>query len=89
MEKLKEEDQFNEYNQNMQILQKEIGCTISSMSHPCGSYNQSTLKVLRSLNINIGFKQIMTIENEKGMTKINNSNLELARQDHADIMKML
>ena len=31
----------------------------------------------------------MTIENEKGMTKINNSNLELARQDHADIMKML
>ena len=89
MEKLKEEDQFNEYNQNMQILQKEIGCTISSMSHPCGSYNKSTLKVLRSLNINIGFKQIMTIENEKGMTKINNSNLELARQDHADIMKML
>ena len=31
----------------------------------------------------------MTIENEKGMKNVNNSSLELARQDHADIMSMM
>ena len=40
------------------------------MSHPCGSYNQDTLKILRGLNIELGFKQIMTIESEKGMKKL-------------------
>ena len=57
------------------------------MSHPCGSYNQDTLKILRGLNIELGFKQIMTIESEKGMKKINNSSLEIARQDHSTIIK--
>ena len=31
----------------------------------------------------------MTIEPEKGMKKINNSFLEIAREDHAKIMKMM
>ena len=31
----------------------------------------------------------MTIEPEKGMKKINNSFLEIARQDHADIFKRM
>ena len=59
------------------------------MSHPCGSYNKTTLEVLKKLKVDIGFKQIMTIEYDKGMKTINNSNLELARQDHADIMSIL
>ena len=29
----------------------------------------------------------MSIEKEKGMKKINNSNLEIDRQDHAEILK--
>ena len=57
------------------------------MSHPCGSYSQETLKILRELNIELGFKQIMTVEKEKGMIKINNSSLEIARQDHSIITK--
>ena len=60
---------------------------IKWMYHPCGSYNQDTLKILSDLGIEIGFKQIMTIEKEKGMKKINNSYLELAREDHSKIMK--
>ena len=59
------------------------------MSHPNGSYNKDTIKILINLGIELGFKQIMTLELEKGMTKINNSFLEIARQDHADIMRMM
>ena len=59
------------------------------MSHPNGSYNKDTIKILINLGIELGFKQIMTLEPEKGMTIINNSFLEIARQDHADIMRMM
>ena len=38
-------------------------------------------------HFNLGFKQIMTIEKEKGMLRVNNSFLEIARQDHAGIIK--
>lgn len=89
MEELDKDEQYNEYKKNKKILKREIGCNINSMSHPCGSYNKTTLKILKRLNIGIGFKQIMTIENEKGMKNVNNSSLELARQDHADIMSMM
>ena len=59
------------------------------MAHPSGSYNKDTVKILTDLGIKLGFKEVMTIEPEKGMTKINNSFLEIARQDHAVIIKMM
>ena len=62
---------------------------IKFMAHPCGSYNNYTLEILKELKIELGFKQIMTIEPEKGMKKINNSYLEIARQDHAEIVKRM
>ena len=62
---------------------------IKFMAHPCGSYNNYTLEILKELKIELGFKQIMTIEPEKGMKKINNSFLEIARQDHAEIYKRM
>ena len=59
------------------------------MSHPCGSYNNSTLNILKELGVELGFKNVMDIEIEKNMKKINNSSLEIARQDHSKIMKMI
>ena len=59
------------------------------MSHPCGSYNENTLKVLDDLGIKLGFKQFMSIEKNKGMTKLNNSNLEIARKDHSEVLKSM
>ena len=59
------------------------------MSHPCGSYNDSTLNILKKLGVELGFKNVMDIEIEKNMKKINNSFLEIARQDHSKIMKMI
>tara|TARA_Y100000591_G_C21835707_1_gene702349 strand:+ start:767 stop:1696 length:930 start_codon:yes stop_codon:yes gene_type:complete len=92
MEKLSYENQYNQYKRNINILSKILKKDINQincMSHPSGSYNKNTLEVLEKIGIKLGFKQIMTIEPEKGMKKINNSNLEIARQDHADIMKMI
>ena len=47
------------------------------MSHPSGSYNKNTLKILSEAGIELGFKQIMNIENEKGMKKSTIQNLKL------------
>lgn len=92
MEKLDYSDQEKEYKKCVSIISKILGKsgdTIKYMSHPCGSYNEDTLQILKKLGIELGFKDIMTIEKEKGMNKINNSFLEIARQDHADIIKRM
>ncbi len=92
LEKLDYENQKLEYEKNLKILSEILNKKnniLKSMSHPCGSYNQNTLKILNQLGIEIGFKQTMRIEKEKGMKKINNSNLEIARQDHAEIIKRI
>ena len=39
--------------------------------------------------IELGFKQTMNVEAEKGMKQINNSFLEIAREDHATILKRM
>ena len=92
IEKLSHNDQKNEYVKNINILSEILKCKkddIKYMSHPCGSYNQDTLKILKSLGIELGFKQMMTIEPEKNMKKINNSSLEIAREDHANIIRAM
>ncbi len=92
LEKLSYDEQKNEYEQNLSsisiILDKPKN-EIKYMSHPCGSYNEDTLQILKELGIKLGFKHIMTIEKEKNMKKVNNSFLEIARQDHSNIYKMM
>ena len=92
LETLSYDEQLNEYQNNISILSdllKVNQSEIKYMSHPNGSYNQNTIKILTDLGIELGFKQIMIIEPEKGIKKINNSFLEIARQDHAGIIKMM
>ena len=92
LEKLNYDEQKDEYEKCLSsisnILDKPKN-EIKYMSHPCGSYNKDTFEILMELGIELGFKQIMTIEPEKGMKKINNSFLEIARQDHAEIYKRM
>ena len=76
---------MNIFSKILKIQKSEI----KFMSHPSGSYNNDTLEILKSLGIELGFKHIMTIEVKRGMKKINNSSLEIARQDHAAIIKMV
>ena len=62
---------------------------IKTMSHPCGSYNEDTLQILKELGIELGFKNLMTIEKEKKMKKLNNSSLEIARANHSNILDIM
>ncbi len=92
LESLSYDEQKLEYENCISIISniiKKPKNLIKSMSHPCGSYNNHTLEILKELGIELGFKQIMTTELEKGMKKINNSFLEIARQNHAEIVKRM
>jgi peptidoglycan/xylan/chitin deacetylase (PgdA/CDA1 family) len=92
MEKLNYEKQKEEYQKNLDVFSEILNVKkseIKFMSHPCGSYNNDTLEILKNLGIKLGFKQIMKMEPNKGMKKINNSSLEIARQDHVEIIKMM
>ena len=92
LEKLSYDEQKREYEICLSLISDILDKPknkIKCMSHPCGSYNADTLKILKELGIELGFKQIMTIEPEKGMKKVNNSFLEIARQDQADIFKRM
>ena len=92
MEKLSYDEQKTEYKRCLSLITSILGKPqneIKFMSHPCGSYNKNTLEILKELGIELGFKQIMKIESEKGMTKINNSFLEIARQNHSEIYRRM
>ena len=92
LESLSYDEQKFEYENCSSIISNIIEKPknlIKFMAHPCGSYNNHTLEILKELGIELGFKQIMIIEPERGMKKINNSFLEIARQDHAGIIKRM
>ncbi len=74
-------DQKSEYQVNKIKLEKIIGKDIDSMSHPCNSYDSHTLKILRELNIKIGFCS--------NMSKSYSNELEFPREDHANICNKL
>ena len=57
------------------------------MAHPSGGYNNFTLKILKEIGIELGFKHSKAIETKRGMKKINNSNLEVARENHLKYIK--
>ena len=44
---------------------------------------------LKELGIDIAFKDSMSVDYEMGMNSINNSSLEIARQDHMEIYKVM
>ena len=51
--------QADEYIANHKHLKQITGQPPCSMSHPCGSYNQDTLDVLRDLGVKLGFDSRM------------------------------
>jgi peptidoglycan/xylan/chitin deacetylase (PgdA/CDA1 family) len=77
-------EQKLEFLKNKKILIKVIKKKIISMSHPCGSYNQNIKKILKILNIQIGFRS--NLKTKHRTSKKNYSPLEIAREDHANII---
>jgi peptidoglycan/xylan/chitin deacetylase (PgdA/CDA1 family) len=92
IEGLSNKKQRIEYEKNRTILAKILNKnknSFFSMSHPCGSYSNSTLQILKDLRVNLGFKQMMKVDKNRGMSRINNSHLEIAREDHTTILKKI
>ena len=52
------------------------------MSHPCGSYNEDTIKVLSNLKIKIGFRANMNVKDVLGK-------YEIPREDHSNILRLM
>lgn len=91
-EKLSYQEQLNDYTTNKNFLTKLLNKQsdyIKTASHPFGSYNENTLKVLDNLGIVLAFKDSMKIEKEKKMNKINNSKFEIAREDHMNVLRYM
>ena len=72
-----------EYSKNLMHLENIIGKNnINSMSHPCGSYNEDTIKVLSNLKIKIGFRANMNVKDVLGK-------YEIPREDHSNILRLM
>lgn len=78
--------QLNEYKKNKLILEKLTKEKITSMSHPCGKYNSNTIKVLKNLEINTGFSNVI---NSKFNFKSKNSNFLIPREDHINLINKI
>ncbi len=92
IEKLSYEEQKIQFDKCISLISEILNKPkneIKVMSHPSGSYNMDTIEILKELGIKLGFKQIMKIELERGMKKINNSPLEIARQNHSEIIRKI
>ena len=75
------DEQLKEYKKNLLVLSKLLGMNtknIKFMPHPYGDYNQNTLKILKQLNIIMGFC--------RNLEKKSKSNLEIARINHANFL---
>lgn len=81
MSKLSYQEQYKQYKKNLEHLNAVVG-EVVSMSHPCGDYNQDTLKVLDELGIRIGFRSSLSEATIKGK-------FEVPRDDHANIYKAM
>ena len=78
MSKLGSEVQNWEYFSNYEHLSKLLGKPVKSMSHPCGDYSQTTLRILSELGLEIGFRSSMSVKEIL-------SPLEIPREDHANV----
>ena len=83
----KQKKEFSINKENISKILKVDENEIKTMSHPSGNYNKDTLKILKELNINFGFRDNMFVEGR--MKKINNSDLEISRSNHAEILKLI
>lgn len=80
------EEQQREYQKNYAHIERATGVAPISVGHPCNSYRSDTLAILRRLGIRCGFRSNMFPARDGG--RLNASDLELAREDHANLLRM-
>lgn len=79
MSKLSFDEQYYQYRRNFAYLYSIVGDVVS-MSHPCGDYNEDTLKIVENLDLKIGFRSSLT-------GKVTGGKFEVPRDDHANILR--
>jgi peptidoglycan/xylan/chitin deacetylase (PgdA/CDA1 family) len=79
--KLSFDEQYEQYDKNYKHLKSLVGDVVS-VGHPCGDYNNDTLKILDDLGIRIGFRSSLSVTAIKGK-------FEIPRNDHANIFKAM
>ena len=87
LESLSPKEQHIEYQKNYSHIKRVTDKNPCAVSHPCNSYNDDTLKILAELGINCGFRSNMF--RRKAKYRLNLGNLEIAREDHANLMRMV
>jgi peptidoglycan/xylan/chitin deacetylase (PgdA/CDA1 family) len=78
MADLDEDEQRYEYRSNFNHLTALLGEPPTTVSHPCNSYDDRTLAILRGLGVKLGFRS--------NMAQDSFSELELPRENHANLM---
>jgi Polysaccharide deacetylase len=81
IERLSAIAQHQEYKSNFDCLRQLLGESPLAMSHPCNSYNQSTIDILQDLGIRLGFRANMSLSQH--------GSFELPREDHANLISVL
>lgn len=81
------EEQFEEYEKNYLHIKEICRRSPVVMAHPCNSYNEDTIEILKHFGIRCGFRSNMFPKGEGWRT--NPNPFEIARQDQANIMRML
>jgi peptidoglycan/xylan/chitin deacetylase (PgdA/CDA1 family) len=78
-------EQFSQYSKNFFHIEQTCKRKPIAMSHPCNSYSQETISVLKSFGILCGFRSNMIRYNEK---KDWINSLEIPREDSINILAM-
>ncbi len=78
LERLSLAGQWEEYSANYEHLRGLLGERPVAMSHPCNSYNEQTLAVLRRLGIRLGFRS--------NTARPRTCELDWPREDHANLL---
>jgi len=81
------EEQFREYEKNYLHVKEVCRRSPVAMAHPCNSYNDDTIEILKHLGIRCGFRSNMFPRAEG--ERANPHPFEMARQDQANIMRMM
>lgn len=74
-------EQLAEYTKNHEVLSSILDHEITSMSHPNNSYNETTIRILENMSIQIGFRS----DTKSGYK----SKFDFPRVDHAKLIKSI
>lgn len=76
------EEQRAEYAENWRHLRDILGQEPITVSHPCGSYSETTLSILRERGVRLGFRANMALPEPPSM-------LEYPREDHMLLIRAM